>query len=331
MTADDPHAGSGATPERDAPFAKPSARARWGALAPNVQGAAWLVISAVASASMLIAAKGLGDHIHTFQITFIRAAASCVLALPLLRGMTWTRLKPQRPLLIITRSALATATISLLFFSVSRIPLADAQALNFASVVFVIPLSVVFLGERVGINRWAAVIIGFLGVLVVLRPTGAVNIGAVAGVLGAAVYALMLINVRFLSRSMDANALYVWGIGLLAAFSLPLALTVWTPPSGQDWPILGAVGVFGALSQYAAVRAYAIGEASAIAPVDYLKLVFAILGGVIVFQEFPDAWTIVGAALIVIATAYAAYREAQRGAQARTARNAGSVSGPTDP
>ena len=292
---------------------EPAAGTTWAGLPPNVRGVLWLVASALASSAMLIATKFLGDRINTFQIVFVRAAASCVLATPLLARLDWRRaLRPRHPLLLVSRSVLAMAAMAFLFFSVSAIPLADAQALNFASVIFVIPLSALILKEMVGINRWAAVGVGFLGVLIVLRPTGAVELGALAGVLGAASYAAMLVNVRWLSRGMDANTLYLWGVTLLALFSLPPALVFWTMPSGHDWLVLGGIGVLGATSQYTAVRAYAVGEASAIAPTDYLKLVFALAGGALLFGERPDGWTLMGAGLIVAATAYAAYREARR-------------------
>jgi drug/metabolite transporter (DMT)-like permease len=110
---------------------------------------------------------------------------------------------------------------------------------------------------------------------------------------------------------MHADATYVWGIVGLAAMSLPLALLDWTWPTGEEWGRLAAVGALGALGQYAAVRAFAVGEASAIAPVDYLKLVFAIIGGALVFHEYPDIWTAFGALVIVAATGYATWREAQ--------------------
>jgi drug/metabolite transporter (DMT)-like permease len=110
---------------------------------------------------------------------------------------------------------------------------------------------------------------------------------------------------------MHADATYVYGIVGLALMSAPLALLDWTWPTGEEWLHLAAVGALGAVGQYAAVRAFAVGEASAIAPVDYLKLVFALIGGALFFQELPDAATIVGALVIVGATAYATLREAR--------------------
>lgn len=290
-------------------------RAAFSRLPANAQGAAWLAFSALTSALMLMAAKGLGDHISSFQIVFVRAAASFVLVAGLIPRLSWEKLNPTRPWLLVARSALATIALVLLFYSVATIPLADAQALNFANVIFLVPLSVLLLGEKVGWRRWAAAGVGFLGVLIILKPGSAAShvafLGALAGVGGAAAYATMLITVRMVARTMHADATYVWGIVGLAAMSLPLALLDWAWPTGEEWLHLAAVGALGALGQYAAVRAFAIGEASAIAPVDYLKLVFAIIGGALLFMEFPDVWTVVGALVIVAATGYATWREAQ--------------------
>lgn len=283
-----------------------------GRLPANTQGAAWLAAGAAATATQLMAAKGLGDHIGSFEIVFVRAIASFALVAGLAPRLSWSLLAPRRPWLLALRSVLATVTLTLLFYSVSHIPLGDAQALNFANVVFVIPLSALFLGETIGRHRWAAVVLGFIGVLIVLRPTGEVSLGALAGALSAVTYAAMLITVRALARTMSADAIYAWGILGLAAMSLPPAVATWSWPTGPEWLFLAAVGILGAAGQYFATRAFAIAEASAIAPVDYLKLVFALLGGALVFSETPDAWTLVGAAAIVGATAYATYREARR-------------------
>jgi drug/metabolite transporter (DMT)-like permease len=288
---------------------------RWERLPANVQGAAWLAASAIASAAMLMAAKGLEDRISSYQIVFVRAFASFVLVAGLIPRLGWEGLKPTRPLLLVARSALATIALVLLFHSVATIPLADAQALNFANVVFIIPLSALILAERIGWRRWTAAVVGFLGVLIVLKPgfssSHVAFWGALAGVGGAAAYAAMLITVRMVSRTMHADATYVWGIVGLAFMSLPLALLDWTWPTAEEWLHLAGVAALGAVGQYAAVRAFAVGEASAIAPVDYLKLVFALIGGALFFHELPDAATMVGALVIVGATAYATWREAR--------------------
>ncbi len=263
---------------------------------------------------MLMAAKGLEEHISSFQIVFVRAVASFALVVGLIPRLSWAKLKPTRPLLLVARSGFATVALVLLFHSVATIPLADAQALNFANVVFIIPLSAFVLAERIGWRRWTAAIVGFVGVLIILKPgfsTSHVAFwGALAGVGGAAAYAAMLITVRMVSRTMHADATYVWGVVGLALMSLPLALLDWAWPTGEEWLRLAAVGALGAVGQYAAVRAFAVGEASAIAPVDYLKLVFALIGGALFFSELPDAATVIGAVVIVGATAYATWREA---------------------
>jgi drug/metabolite transporter (DMT)-like permease len=121
----------------------------------------------------------------------------------------------------------------------------------------------------------------------------------------------MLVTVRMVSRTMTADATYVWGIVGLALISAPFGIATWSWPSGHDWLLLAAIGALGASGQYAVVRAFSVGEASAIAPVDYLKLVFALVGGALFFAEYPDLRTLLGAAVIVGATGYATYREAR--------------------
>jgi len=288
------------------------------ALPANVQGALWLLAAAIAITAMFVAAKMLGGRYNAFQITFIRAAAALVLVPPILMRIGVDAVKPRRAGLIILRSIAGTLTIGLSYMALPHLPLADVQAIGFASVLFVVPLAAVFLGERIGPRRWGAAIVGFLGVLVMLRPSAEINIGALMALGSAFAFAVTVICVRRLSRTMAPEALLVWGMVLMTVFSTPLAAYFWRTPSPQDWALFGVIAATGAVSQFCYIRAYAVAEASAIGPVEYLKLIFATSVGYAVFDETLSAWTLAGAVIIVATTFYISWREAAVARQARS-------------
>ncbi|MEO0764301.1 MAG: EamA family transporter, partial [Pseudomonadota bacterium] len=173
----------------------------WTAAPANARGAAWLFIAAMAVMVMFVGVKLIDGDLNAMQVTFLRAAAGALLLAPLyLRRDPMRLLRPKRPWAVLSRSVTATIAITLAYVSLSRLPLADAQALSFANTLFLVPIAAIFLGERVGVRRWSAAGAGFLGVLIMLRPTGAVNVGALAAVGGAFMMAITIAQVKALSR-----------------------------------------------------------------------------------------------------------------------------------
>ncbi|MEM8988055.1 MAG: DMT family transporter [Pseudomonadota bacterium] len=292
-------------------------RARWRAAGPNTKGAAWILLAAIAITIMSVLVKLIDGRLNPFQITFLRTGM-LVLVLPLLfRRFDLSGLRAPRPFLLIVRSIMATVSISLAYVAIARLPLADAQAITFASTLFLVPLAALLLGESIGVRRWSAAIVGFLGVLIVLRPSGDMNIGALAALASAFLFAATITAVTLLSRVMPTTAVFLYGTVLMCLFSAIPAFVYWTPPTPREWGLLFAIACVGAVSQYSAVRGFSTGEASAIGPVDYTRLIFATAAGVIWFDERPDIWTGLGAAVIVGSTLYISWREAQRGAKSK--------------
>lgn len=298
----------------------------WAAAPANARGAAWLFIAAMAVTVMFVGVKLIDGELNAMQVTFLRAAAGALLLAPLyLRRDPMRLLRPKRPWAVLSRSVTATIAITLAYVSLSRLPLADAQALSFANTLFLVPIAAIFLGENVGVRRWSAAGAGFLGVLIMLRPTGAVNVGALAAVGGAFMMAITIAQVKALSRDHAANDVYYWGLSLMALLALPPALFVWRAPQAEHLLPLAMVVLGGALSQFCYVRAYSIAEAGAIAPVEYTRLVLAAIVGTLFFSEAPDGLAYAGAILIVMATLYITIREAQLGLKARAEETARSV------
>jgi len=203
------------------------------------------------------------------------------------------------------------------FWGLRFLPLAEAVALAFLAPLFVASLSVPLLGETVGPRRWAAVGVGFLGMLVMLRPGAEVfRWEALLPAAAAFGYALAMILTRRLSRQDSNAAIVFWGtlLGcLVSSLFLPFA---WRTPPLADLGLLAMMGVVGSLSMYVLTVAYRAAPAAVVAPFEYSALLWGVLLGWLIWRELPDAWVWAGTAVIVAAGLYILHRE-QRAAGAQ--------------
>ncbi len=235
-----------------------------------------------------------------------------LLVLPLFLGGQSLRsaLRSARPGLQLLRSALLLGSTFFFFLAVKHIPLADATAIGFVSPLLVTGLSVPILGEHVGVRRWTAVVIGFASVLVIIRPGfGMAHWAMSLPVLTAACFALYQIATRILSRSDGAATTYFYSatVGLaVASACLPWQ---WVTPDLWGWLGLGFLGIVGGFSHYLLIRAFAIAPASLLAPFAYAQMIWSITVGYLWFGDFPDLWTLAGAAVVCASGLYVLYRE----------------------
>lgn len=288
-------------------------RARFNALPPNVQGALWLLASAFLFTIMQTIAKHLGQRLDPFQVSLARAFFGLLAIVPFLMragfgdGGIKTKVLP----LQLLRGVVGTLAMFCGFYAVTHMPLADAQSLNFARGLFLVPLAIIFLKEKVGGRRIAAMAIGFLGVVIMLRPTGEIEPAALIALLGAALVALATVLVKIVSRYDTPITLmfYTGFVGTLVAV-VPAVLN-WVPPTAMEYFLLVVVGVMGATAHNCFIRGYAIGDTTAVAPFEYSSLIFAAIAGVFIFADLPDVYTILGAMIIVGASLYIVRREAQ--------------------
>ena len=282
-------------------------------MAPNVRGAIWTVLAAALFSCMATLAKFLGGRLDHFQVTFFRTLTGLLFILPFLVGRGRQGWKTSRLPLHILRGVLGNVGMICGFYAMIHMPLADANAITFARALFVVPLAVFFLSEVVGVRRSVATAVGFVGVLIMLRPTGTIEPAAIAAVSQAMLVAGAIICVKLLSRTDGTVTLLFYSsiIGLIIT-AVPAAL-VWKPPTMDEYLLLVAMGAFGVAAHNCFIRGYSVGEASAMAPFDYTRLLFAAIAGFLVFSDVPDLWTVVGASFIVGSTFYIARREAATG------------------
>ena len=292
----------------------------WARLSPNHRGALWMIgASAGFTLNSALVKTLIGPHetlggLGVFQVAFARALFAFALVLPFLLRAGPGALKTRHPGIHGIRAFAGAAAMVFGFYAVGHLPLAGFTALSFTQPLFVTLLAVLILGEVVRWRRWLATATGFGGVLIMVRPgAGSFDpaaLAALTSVLGIALAVCMV-------KRLPPGESHVTMLAYFCLFSLvivaPPALIYWTPPSLPQWALLAVVGALGVVSQAMIIRAYTAGEASFVAPFDYLKLLLAGAIGFFVFGELPGPWTLLGAAVIIAAALYIARREAVRG------------------
>ncbi|PVB61721.1 DMT family transporter [Labrenzia sp. 011] len=284
-------------------------------LPPNTIGALWILLAAFLFSIMVTLIKLVGQDFSVFQILVVRQAVMLVIVAPKILGGLPTSLATKRPGLQVTRIVFATTAMLLGFTAVIELPLADATAISFSKTFFLTIFAIWLLGEKVGIHRWGATIVGFLGVILMLRPDGEgiIDPFALFAIAGAACAGMVMIVVRILTRT-DAPVTILtyqaFGVGLIM---LVPAVLSWQAPTPFQWGILILIGIVSWAAQMANIQAFKAGEATAIASLDYTRLLYATIFGALVFSQWPRLETLAGAAVVIAASIYTVRREAKRG------------------
>lgn len=288
-------------------------RAGWHALPGNLRGALWISIGSLLFALNDGLVKYLGGTIPVFELTFVRYVMGFLLLSPMFLRAGQASWRTERLGIHLVRALIASLAQAGAYYAVVHIALADATGIGFSRALWLTALGVILLKEVVGWRRWAATAVGFVGVLIMVRPGGQgldpAWLVALAASLG---FALSMSVIRLLSRTEPgARILFYYQLTGMTIFVVP-AILVWRMPVGIEWPLILGIGVLTAGAMACFVRGFAAGEASVLAPMEYTRLIYAAAIGFFVFGELPTVWTWAGASLIVGATLYIARREAVR-------------------
>jgi len=274
--------------------------------------AAWMLLAGVMFAFMDAGMKWIANSYSPFQVAALRSIAALppVLVWILWRGRLATLLQVHWPLHLL-RGVLGVGVMAGFVYGVAHMPLSTAYAIVFVSPLMVTALAVPLLGEKVGPRRWAAIVAGLLGVLVVLRP-GMAGIATGPGlvlVLAALCYSIAAITVRKLAQRDSPEAMVFWFLTLLSVFAGAIGASGWRPVQHAHLWIVAAIGLTGALGQIALTHAFRLGEASQIAPLDYAGLLWVVLLDLAIWGVLPDGMTWLGAGIIVASGLYLIRRE----------------------
>lgn len=261
---------------------------------------------------MTVLVRQLSENYSAFEILFFRnLVAVCVLLPPALKAGLST-LKTQRLPLHCLRAVLSYIGVLLLFYGIANIPLPDVTALSFTQPLFVVVLAALILKESVTAARWLAVLTGFVGLLVIVRPgIVAIEVATLLVMLSAFSYAVSNICVKRLMTTDTANQSVFYFNLLMLPIALVPALFFWVTPPIEDLPIFIAIGVNGTIAVYAYARAFTLADASAVMPFDFLRMPMAAAAAYLLFSESGDLWTWVGA-VIIFASSYALARSSRK-------------------
>lgn len=296
----------------------------------NIRGAGWLILSGLTFTVFLVLAKQLSSTQTPAVLAFWRSIVGFLVVLPIVMAQGWSVMRIHRPGLVIVRSLFGTAAFIASMFAISdafALPLSQFNAISFSRALFVTLLAAWILRERVGGWRWAAVAVGFVGVLIMVVPglvlpgyaaaNGAealvIDGGTGLALLSAAGFAGAIVMVKMLTAEHSPMTLLIWANMLSSILLFPFLLLQFSMPTWPEWGLLVAMSVAGVAGQYCYINAMSVGDASFLAPVDYLRLPMAALADWLIFKLLPGYPVWIGTGIIISATLFITFREHMRG------------------
>ena len=279
----------------------------------------FMVGSTVLFGAMAVCIRLASSQLHPFEIAFFRNLFGFVFTFPLLFRHGWGILRTDKLSLYFLRCCIGIVSMLCGFWAIVNLPLAQAVALSYSTPIFVTIGAVFVLGEVVRARRWTAVIIGFIGVLVLMHPgKGTFNFASLVAVVAAVMSASVAISIKFLSRTEKADAIVIYTTMIWVPLSLVPALFYWTQPTGITWLWIVLSGFLGTTAHMCWTRALTLADASLLTPISFLQVLIVGVFGYFLFDEAVDRLTVLGAAIIFGSNVYIAQREARLARRAVT-------------
>jgi drug/metabolite transporter (DMT)-like permease len=286
---------------------------------PAARAVLLMLFSTVLFGLMAVVIRLASETQHPFEIAFFRNLFGLLFTLPLLFKHGPGLLKTSKLSLYLLRCAIGTVGMMAGFWAIVHLPLAQAVAISYSTPLFVTIGAVWVLGETVRARRWAAVLIGFIGVIILLRPDADTFAGAsLVALLAAVMSASVAISIKFLTRTESPDAIVVFTTALWVPMSLVPALLFWQTPSGITWLWLVLAGLFGTVAHMCWTRALQLGDASILTPISFMQVLVVGVFGWWLFDESVDRYTLIGALIIFGSNLYLAHREISRAKPAVT-------------
>lgn len=279
-----------------------------------LRGALWMVACAFFYTVETSIIRALGPGWPSPVTLFWREVATCTALLPLVIYLRGAPLRTRQPKMLLFRSVTGTIGLLLSIYAIARLPLATATTLSFTRPMWIAVLAAVFLGEAM--HRWkaASLIIGFAGVVWIVRPGGDIAdpLAAMADIAAAFVFAASLVSIRYMTSSESTLTILVYGQLLGLILTTPLAIYFWRTPNGQELAILLSVGLVSLGTTFSYIRALTLADASVAGPLEYLRLPFAMVAGLLLLGEVPQSATLIGAGLILSGAALGLFGERRK-------------------
>ncbi|BDU60109.1 S-adenosylmethionine uptake transporter [Candidatus Rickettsia kotlanii] len=280
------------------------------ALKTYLTGIGWFLLSLVSSSANDVMSKYLGTRLHSFEVAFFRFFFSSIVLLPFVIYYGKNTLKTSRPFIHILRGLLLFFGMTSWTYGLTIAPVTTATVVSFSIPLFTLMLAVFFLNENIIWPRWVVTVVGFIGLVVTLKPHAEdFNPEILYFVLAAISFAMLdIINKKFVIKESMISMLFYSAI-VTAIVSLPVASQYWLIPSSFELALLFALGSSGSLILFFLLKAFSMVDATATAPYRYLELVISTIAAYFIFNEFPDKSTLHGAVIIIPTTLFIIYSE----------------------
>ncbi|MFT4581544.1 MAG: drug/metabolite transporter (DMT)-like permease [Gammaproteobacteria bacterium] len=278
--------------------------------ASNVIGVLWMLVAVTALTSMFAIAKHLMNSLPIYEVGLFRFVMSLLFYLPWVFRSGIGALKTDRPIAHLSRGCLGAASLAASIYAVHHMRLADATVLAFTIPLWSIVFAAFFLHERIRLHRSIATFIGFLGVVIMVKPHTGFEPAAAIAVLSAVLATSAITTMKSLTRTEPTERIVFYFLFIGSIVMGVPALLVFQAPSASDWAWLVLLGFVGSVGQYCMTRAYTAGDMTVIAPFDFARVIIAGLFGYLLFDELPDAIAILGASVIVASCVYIVHYEA---------------------
>jgi len=293
-----------------------SLRSSFEKLPGSIRGAIWMLFAAAMFACMGGFIRHLATDIHPLVLGFFRSVFGMLLILPFMARFGLGMIRTRRHGMFFLRGMFSALGQAFYFSAIAFLPMADAISLTFTAPLFGVVLAVALLGEKFRLPRWIATLVGFAGVLIVLRPGfGDVTLVTLTPLMAALSMSFIWVFVKMLANTEPTERIVFYMMAYAIPASLVPALFVWTTPALEHVPWLIGLSIVANLGQVGMTNAYRAADATAVFPFDFARLPFTALIAYFVFAETPDAWTWLGASVIFGSTFFVVRHEARASAR----------------
>jgi drug/metabolite transporter (DMT)-like permease len=284
----------------------------------NIRGIAWMALAGILFAIMTGIVRHLGTDMNPIQTSFIRYAFGIVLMVPVFLRLSRAEMRSSNKKLHAYRGVIHAGGVMLWFFAMSRLPIAEVTALGFLSPIFTTIGAAIYFKETLHARRIGAVLMGFGGTLIILRPgIEVIDIGAVAQLLAAPMFAISFMMAKKMTQTEHRSSIVAYMAVFVTLALLPPALMVWRTPTMEEIFWLFLMAGVATLAHLVMTKAMEEAELTTLQPVHFLQLVWATLIGYFLFAEEPDMWTWIGGGVVVASATYIAHREALAAGRAK--------------
>jgi len=288
---------------------------------PNLRGILWVAISGFLFALLNVFTLIPAQHLNSYVMAFLRYFFGSLFLLPIIfRLGLYRSLHTRRLPLHLFRGAIHTSGMMLWFVALPLTTLAEITALGFTGPIFVTIGAALFLAEDVRLRRWIAVLVGFAGAMIIIRPGfSQIHLGVMCILISTPIFSASNLISKALARTDGAETIVIWQHLVIVCCSAPVALWFWQTPYWTDLLWFLAAGLCGTLGHICQQRGYQIADITLLQPIGFLSLLWNTLLGFVLFSQQPDVWTFVGAAVIFASAMYISHREAVRRAKVKSA------------